>query len=431
MKTNPLRLSIVLSATALLFVTAGCNKHGDASTHNHSAAGHAATAKPSDVDYYTCAMHPSVKLPDPSAKCPICKMDLVPVKKRKTLEPMGTNQMTESSAAVVEIEPGRLQQIGIKTAKVTREKMNRSAEATAIVRYDDARLFDLNIRLDGWVRDLFVDRAGQWVEKGQPLLTIYSPEWVSVQKEFLAARETARSLDDAQLLASARARLRLWDLPESELQTLERTGQVQTNILFKADHSGFVTEKTVQRGMKVMPGATLFKVADTSRVWVEADFYESEFPLLKLGEFAEIRFDGLPEELYLGQIDYLYPYLNAETRTQRVRFNIENPDGALKPGMYARVVIEKDLGEHLLVPVDAVMPTGKHQLVFVYHGGGRIEPREVTLGQRSSGSYIVEEGLKEDENVLTSANFLIDAESRLQGALKQFEPGGAMAGHQH
>jgi membrane fusion protein, copper/silver efflux system len=314
---------------------------------------------------------------------------------------------------------------------VTKEKIERQAEATAIVRYDDARLHDLNVRLEGWVRELFVERTGQRVEKGQPLLTLYSPEWVSLQKEFLAARKIARELGDDGLLAGARARLRLGDLPENELLELERTGEVRTNIVFTAEHAGFVTEKMVQRGMKVMPGMTLFKVADTSRVWVEADFYESEFELLKPGQFAELHFDGLPDELYLGQIAYLYPFLNPETPTQRARFDIANPDGALRPGMYARAVIEHDLGEHLTVPADAVMPTGKAKLVFVYHGGGRIEPREVELGRRAGGGYIVQGGLKEGELVLTSANFLIDAESRLQGALKQFEGGGAMAGHQH
>jgi membrane fusion protein, copper/silver efflux system len=418
----------------------GCNRgdhaaHG-AAGHDHSAMTGAAqpstAAKGGDVEHYTCAMHPSVKMQNASDKCPICKMDLTPVTKRKSLAGDDTNHTAHATAALVEIDTARLQQIGIRTAPVRRLEVDRTAEATAIVRYDDARMHDLNVRLDGWVRELFVERTGQWVKAGEPLLTLYSPEWVAVQKEFLAAREVAKQLGDESLLQSARARLRLWDLPEAELLELERTGEVRTNILFTAEHGGFVTEKMVQRGMKVMPGMTLFKVADTSRVWVEADFYESEFPLLKHGAFAELQFDGLPDDLYLGRISYLYPYLNPETRTQRARFDVANPDGALKPGMYARAVIEESLGEHLVVPVDAIMPTGKRSLVFVHHGGGRIEPREVQLGQRTGRDYVVKEGLKEGENVLTSANFLIDAESRLQGALQQFEGGGAaMGGHQH
>ncbi len=385
MKNKTVFIPLVAALLTAAFV-AGCAKHETApDAHAHDGAGAKAgqpAAAESDIEYYTCPMHPSVKTLNSKDTCPICKMDLTPVKKRKA-----GAEGEAVAAPIVDIGLARLQQIGAKTDAVMKQDLSRAVTATGMVKYDESKLSDINVRVGGWIQKLFVDRTGQWVRKGDLLFTLYSPELLAAQRDFLIAVETANKLNDPAMRAAARERMRLWDIPELDLEEIEKSGEPRVHFTFRAPQSGFVIEKMVLAGQKVEPGMTLYKLADLSTVWVEADFYESEMRFLKEGDFVEIQFAGLPNKDYLGTIDYIYPYIENETRTQRIRVTLENPGHLLKPAMYARLTVDVDLGEKLAVPVEAVMPTGHQYLVFVHRGEGRIEPRFVKVGARSGNYY--------------------------------------------
>ena len=272
-----------------------------------------------------------------------------------------------------------------------------------------------------------MDFTGAYVKKGAPLLTLYSPELVSTQEEYLVAlkaREEFRkspfhevaSSGDA-LVESARRRLKLWDISDDQIRKLEETGQVSKTLTLYSPYEGFLLEKMAYKGMSVMPGMALFRLADLSVVWIYADIYESELPLIRLGQTASFRLPYLPAENFTGKVIYIYPSLDPKSRTAKVRLEFPNRKGALKPEMYADVEIKIDLGQKLAVPESAIIDTGLRQVAIIDRGSGYFEPRDVKLGVKVEDYYEVIEGLKPGERVVTSANFLIDSESKFKEAL--------------
>ncbi|MBI3004468.1 MAG: efflux RND transporter periplasmic adaptor subunit [Ignavibacteriales bacterium] len=297
----------------------------------------------------------------------------------------------------------------------------------------------INLKISGWIGNLYIDYTGRFVKKGQPLFAIYSPELVSTQEEYLLALRALKekrlaaatsnavpfnptiSISNEEVLQRARERLLLWDLTEEQVAELERQGKPQTYVTIYSPLDGYVINKTALKGMHVEPGMELYKIADLSNVWVYADVYEYELPYVKVGQEASVNLSYFPGEPFRGRITYIFPYLNPNTRTARVRIEFPNPQGKLKPEMYATVEIRVNLGRKLAIPESAVLNTGTRQIVFVEKGNGLFEVRFVKLGTRGGGLHEIKEGLKPGERVVSYANFLIDAESKVQGVLQRME----------
>ncbi|MDB6122458.1 MAG: Efflux transporter, family, subunit [Pedosphaera sp.] len=405
--------------------------------------------KPPDVDYYTCTMHPSVRLQDPNAKCPLCGMSLVPVKKKsqtnqpamghtghdhsKMLAEQSAGQTQESientpSDFVVPME--RQQQIGVTYATVTKKPLHRSIRTVGTVTYDKQRHWDFVARVEGYVQKLQVSSRGELVEKGQPLMSIYSPDLLTTQQEFLdllRMRDQAQksgsqaALESAErLIESAKRRFQLWNITTNQIAELERSRKPTEALTLFSPFKGIVQDLAVDQGRRVSMGDHLVDIADLSTVWVWAEFYQDEIPLLKKDSPVTITSASLPNEKFTGKIAVVDPFVNEATRTARVRLEISNPDLKLQPDMYVDVELDLNFGEGLTVPVNAVMPTGQHNIVFVDRGEGKLEPRFVELGKKFGGDYVINKGLQAGERVVNSANFLVDAEAKIQGALKSW-----------
>ena len=333
--------------------------------------------------------------------------------------------------APVNLDLRRQQLIGVRTAVVERAAATKTIRTVGAVRYDETRLADVNLKLEGWIRDLYVDYTGKSVSEGEPLFTLYSPELLTTQQEYLLAlkaRDQLRKsrIPDARerserLVESARLRVALWDLPPELMQALDETRQPQTAVTFRSPVTGYVIEKHALQGMHVMPGETLYRIADLSRVWVEADIYEQEMPLIMVGQTATVTLDAYPDERFAGRAIYIYPYVAENTRTVRVRFEFANRGGRLKPGMYANVSLDAPVGMATTIPSNALLDSGTRQLVFVAEGDGYFQPREVKVGQRLGDRVQILEGLKPEQQVAVGATFFLDSESQLRASVQAFE----------
>jgi RND family efflux transporter MFP subunit len=329
--------------------------------------------------------------------------------------------------APVDVTPDAARLAGILTVPVERGTVARSVRTVGAVVADETRVRHVHSRTAGWVERLHVNFTGQIVRAGEPMLSLYSQELLATQEEYLRARESAARFASSRLaevrrggedlLSAARRRLELFDVPAAFIEELDRSGTARRAVPLLAPVSGHVTVKGVSEGQQVEPGTELFVITDLSRVWIEADFYEYEAPTLALGQAATITLPYDPSTVLAGRIAYVYPTLHAETRAVRVRFEVPNPETALKPGMFADVELAAGRASGLVVPDSAVMDTGTRQVVFVASGPGRYVPREVRTGIRSAGVAEVTAGLAEGEQVVVKANFLLDSESRLRAAL--------------
>jgi RND family efflux transporter MFP subunit len=335
----------------------------------------------------------------------------------------------------VTIDPRRQQLIGVKTVAVVRQTVDQNIRATGAVRYDETKQADVNVKIEGWIRDLYVDYTGQPIQRGQPLFSLYSPDLLNTQNEYLLALKTrdqlqqstiadARERADA-LVASARQRLLAWDLPADELQKLDETRRAVDAVVFRAPVSGFVVEKMAVKGLHVMPGQSLYKVSDISVVWVEADVYENELAAVRVGDAATVTVDAYRGEPFTGRVIYIYPYLDDKTRSNKVRVQLANRGGRLKPGMYASVELKSRGRSGLVVPTNAVLDSGTEQVVFIAQGDGRYQPQKVTIGRRLGDSTEILDGLKEGEQVATGATFFLDSESQLRASLQGYEASAA------
>jgi Cu(I)/Ag(I) efflux system membrane fusion protein len=343
-------------------------------------------------------------------------------------------KVQEIAPGTVQISPDRQQLIGVRFGTVEKHTLQKVIRTVGRIDYDEKRIGTVSPKISGWIEELFVDFTGQFVRKGDPLLTIYSPELVSTQEEYLLAlrakQDWAKSpfaevAEGGTLLAeSARRRLKLWDISDAQIKALEESREPKKTLTLYSPFTGHVLEKMVNRGRFVDAGMALYKIADLSVVWLIADIYESELPAIRVGQPASIQMSYYPGEIFSGKAIYVYPYMDAQTRTAKVRYEFANPHGKLKPEMFANVEITVRLGDKLALPEGAVIDTGVRKVVIVDRGSGYFEPREVRLGAKAGDLFEILDGLKAGERVVTSANFLIDSESKLKEAV------GGM-GHQH
>ena len=389
---------------------AGCSKG-----HDNGGAAPAQETK----TLYTCGMHPQV-IQDHPGNCPICGMKLTPVRA----------QSAAAGPQAIAIDPVTIQNMGIRTATVTRGPLRRTIRGAGVVEYNEAALSDVSTKFRGWIEKLYVNTTGQLVMRGDPLFEIYSPELYSAQVEYLLAAGSATNGTPGSeaIRASALTKLKFFDISGDQIAQLAATGQPQKTLRILAPQDGFVIEKMVVEGQMVDAGMKIYRLADLGLVWVQAEIYEQDLPYLKLGQEADVTVSYLTDRQFRGRVTYIYPSVDMKTRTARVRMEFHNPGYFLKPGMFATVRVASELEPSaLLIPDMAILRSGEKTTVFVALDGGKFEPRTVTLGpQAENDTYQVLSGLKEGERIVTSGQFMLDSESQLREAIqKMSEPENA------
>jgi RND family efflux transporter MFP subunit len=332
----------------------------------------------------------------------------------------------------IQISAQRLQSIGVKTGLIEWRPVEDEIRTTGNVAIDETRLAYVQVRFSGFVEKVFADATYQYVRKGQPLLTIYSPDLVATEREYLVAKQNQAEVANstvpgvassaASVLDATMERLKQWGVPDKEVARLQATGQAQQELEVDSPISGYITERNALPSVAVQPDLRLYTIADLSTVWVQAQAFQSDLGRIKIGAPASLTLDTFPGRTFDGRVDFIYPQVDADTRTAKVRVLFPNPGLQLKPGMFVNVTLKVPMGEHVVVPATGVLQTGTRDLAFVYRSDGFIEPREVQLGSRVGGDFVVLKGLKAGEQIVTSANFLIDSESQLQAALGSFVP---------
>lgn len=452
-------LKSTLTLLAVLLLAGGIFLNVDLNSPQSSLQG----AKDSHAaEQYTCGMHPMIIVDEPGS-CPICGMDLTPMKadtmgsstsvERKIKywqapmdptyirdepgkSPMGMDLVPvyedqATGGSIISIDPTTIQNMGVRTAAVIRSDLSRTVRTVGLVGYEEPNQYVVNAKIAGWVEKLYVDETGQHVKKGQRLLEIYSPDLVTAQQELLLARNNYNSLKDSsfpqiaesarRLLESSRKRLQFWDVSKKQISRLEKSGQVRKTVTLYAPYSGIVTTKLVNEGMYVKPGITLLNLADLSTVWVMAEIYEYQLPWVKTGQRVEVELPYGHDQKFEAHIDYLYPYVEPKTRTVKARIKIDNADFELRPDMYVNVYLRgEQVKDALVIPQEAVLRSGEKQTVFIALSGGRFEPRLVQTGlQGEDGNIEVLQGLFEGEQVVTSSQFMLDSESKLREAIQK------------
>lgn len=373
------------------------------------------------IKYWVAPMDPTYIRNEPG-KSPM-GMDLVPVYEEAGEE--------KEPASTIRIDPVTIQNMGIRTEKVKQEALFKTIRAFGNVTVDETRRYAVNTKFNGWIETLHVDSVGETVRKGDPLFDIYSPELVTAQEEYLLALEQHRSLgksDFAPLRESARrlleasaTRLRYWDFPPGHLRRLETDGKVEKTVTVFSPTSGVVMKKNAVEGHYVKAGDHQYDIADLSTVWVDVEIYEYELPHVKKGMPAEMALSYLPGKRFQGKVLFIYPYLNAKSRTARVRLEFSNAEGHLKPDMYANIHLTGEIrGRSVVIPQEAVIDSGVRKVVFISRGKGKFEPRDIELGPEVDGNrYQVLKGLKAGEEIVISAQFMLDSESRLREAIRK------------
>ena len=349
--------------------------------------------------------------------------------------PVFEGEDTASSDSGLKISAEKIQKMGVKSEAAKLQMLDKTVRASGRVELDESRNYSVTAKFEGYIERLHVNTSGQPVGRGQPLFEVYSPELVSAQREYAIAAQGVGKLSEAggeaqsamrQLAEASLQRLKNWDISDEQIKALAQSGNSKRTLTFRSPVAGIVTEKKAVQGMRFMPGETLFQVADVSSLWILADVFEQDIAAVNVGQKAKIRINAFPGESFEGRVAYVYPTLKAETRTVPVRIELANPKGRLKPAMFAEVEIPVAGATSVVtVPNSAVIDSGKRQVVIVQLAEGRFEPRPVKLGARGGDFVQVLEGVKEGEQVVTAANFLIDAESNLKAALGGMQPSEA------
>jgi Cu(I)/Ag(I) efflux system membrane fusion protein len=469
---SPLR-TIGLVALGLIGGAGGMLVLRPAPKHEHAEG----PAAPKQM--YQCPMHLQI-IRDHPGDCPICGMALVPMATdapkdkgklvfyRSPMNPSLTSQVpmkdemgmdyvpvyegelkgegagTDTHAAVT-IDHERQQLIGLQTEKVVEGSIKGELRAVGRVAVDETRVRKVNVKVEGFVEKLFVDFVGKPVSKGAPLFSLYSPEFVSTQREYLLALKTQKALaggalqnSGGDLLEAARRRLQHWDVPKDALDRLEATGEVQRALTLRSPLSGIVTAKNITEGARITPADVPFEITDLGHVWVLVDVYEAEVGRAKVGMSADLTLQAYPGKTYQGRVAFVDPLMDPKTRTAKLRVEFPNPKGDLKPEMFGEVVLKGQGRKGILIPLDAVLDAGTAKVAFVALGDGRFEPRTITVGMTVGENVEILSGLKAGEDVVVRANFLVDSESRLKAALTHLtqkadlKPAAAPSGgHQH
>jgi Cu(I)/Ag(I) efflux system membrane fusion protein/cobalt-zinc-cadmium efflux system membrane fusion protein len=379
-------------------------------------------AEEKKIKYWVAPMDPTYIRNEPG-KSPM-GMDLVPVYEDES-----------QSGSTISVDPVTVQNMGVRTAPVVRGNLSRKIRTLGLIAYAEPMQYSVNVKVAGWVEKLYVNETGQQVKKGQPLLEIYSPELLTAQQELILAKENFDALaaspfpeivaGAARLLDASRQRLNLWDISAAQVQQIEKSGQVQKRLTLKSPYSGIVSAKMINEGMYIKPGMPLLEISDLKKIWVFVDLYESEIPFVKLGQTARVTLPYVDAEPRHARVSYLYPTVDAKTRTLKARLEFDNSDLSLHPDMYVNVEIEAGQRHNVLsVPVSAVLNSGADKRVFVARGAGKFEPRTIKTGMQSDDGMVeVLAGVAADELVVTSAQFMFDSESRLREAIaKMLEP---------
>jgi len=446
---------LFLAAVLLLGIAAGV---GGAALVLRRPSPPVAAAPPAESrTRYICPMHPSITSDHPG-ECPICGMQLVAAEPasertvlfyRSPLDPKQTSPAPRKDArgmdylpvysdevpgsastaglAIVGIDPQRQQLIGLRTAPVTEGPVGGSWRTVGRVAVDETRVHHLALKFAGFIEQVYVDYVGKPVRAGEPLFSIYSPDVVSAEEEYLLALRTRASLGAGtaqageDLVSAARERLKLWDIPEAEIRRLERTGKVQRTVTLSAPMSGVVTRKDAVMGHRVAAGDMPYEITDLSQLWVLADAYESDLGRLRLGMAASLTLQAFPNREFPGKVAFVDPILDPKTRTAKVRLAFPNPTGELRPEMFGEVTLRTPVRTGLSIPNDAIIDSGTRKVVFVSLGQGKFRPREVKIGATDGERSEVLEGLSTGDQVVTRANFLVDSESRLRASLGALE----------
>ena len=374
---------------------------------------------------YTCSMH-SFIIKDKPGLCPICGMELIKKIESAATGRTQTTEQKEQTAMLGHVSLSQTQRVmaNVATVEAKNETMNKEINATGIVQYDQSRQAKVTSWIAGRIEKLNVNSVGASVSKDRPIAEIYSPDLIATQQEYLLALKSRDQLKGSPipsisqngegLVASARQRLLLFGVKESQIAELERSGIPNMRIAISTPFSGVVIEKMVQQGQYVAAGEALFNIADLSRVWVEVEVYENEFSNIHVGQQVEIRSQSFPDRPSTGRIAFIYPFLDPKTRTVKARVEMANPGMKLKPEMFVNAVIKVPLPPSIVVPATAVMDSGKRQLVWVESSPGMFEPRTVQLGQQSDNNVQILTGLQPGEKVAVSGGYLIDSESQLK-----------------
>ena len=428
MKRNTIIITILLVAVVAVvaWVSYRAGKQSSSSdmkmTSNVSKESGQAKNDQRKILYWKAPMNPS-EIYDHPGKSKM-GMDLVPVYEgAETVDSKGT----------VKIDPVTVQNMGVRMAMVKKTDFNSTIRTVGKIDYNEEKLYTVTTKFPGWIEKLYANYTGQIIKKGDPLLTIYSPDLVTTQQEYLLALKTRNKLNQStfesirkngeSLLKSAKTRLEYWDIPQNEIKDLEHSGTVQKNIMMRAPASGVIIHTNVEAGMHIKEGMNLMKIADLSTVWIEVSVYDYELPWIHTGQKAKVELSYLPGKPINGTISYIYPDLNEKARTVTVRIVLQNPGFKLKPGMFANIYVKgKSIPNALVIPDEAIIRSGKRNIVFVAMGNGRFMPREVTLGPeggKNNDQVQVLSGLQAGEHVVTSAQFLLDSESRLQEAIQK------------
>ncbi len=400
-------------------------EEGPAATPSAPTAAPAPGApKERKIKYWVSPMDPGY-VRDKPGKAP-CGMDMVPVYEEEG---------GAAAPGAIAVSPTTVQSMGVRTAKIEVRPLTHDTWTVGLVTFNERNLAVINTKVNGWVDRLYINATGDPVRKGQALLSIYSPDLVSAQDEYLLSLRNLKNLEKSpypemvdgarRLAAASRRRLEYFDVSASQIDALKNSGQVKKQLVIASPAKGIVTKRMVTQGQMVQAGMPLLEVADLATVWVDADIYQYELPWIKVGQKVEMSLQYMPGETFAGQIDYIYPFLKESSRTVRVRLRFPNPQLKLKPEMFAQVQIKSPVTkETVVVPTEAVLDTGLKQHVFIALGGGKFEPREVKLGVYGDGNQYREvlSGLKGGEEVVTSAQFLLDSESRFREAIQMMLP---------
>jgi len=338
----------------------------------------------------------------------------------------------EAALVPVQLSPERLQSIGVRTGRVESKTVDDEIHVTGNVTIDETRLSTVQVRYSGYIQKVFADATYQYLRKGQPLFTIYSPDLVATEREYLVAKQNQQRVAQstipgvtegaASLLEAATERLKQWGVPQREISRLESTGAIQKELQVDSPVSGYITERNALPNLTVQPETRLYSVADLSTVWLLAEVFQNDLGRIKVGDRASLTVDSYPGRTFEGRVNFIYPQVDMTTRTARARLVFSNPGLKLTPGMFVNVSLKVAMGKQLVIPATGVLQSGTREIVFVSREDGYIEPREVQLGSRVGDDFIVLKGVKAGEEIVTSANFLIDSESQLQAALGTFVP---------
>lgn len=465
MKVNKLKLKKLVTMLFLvglaLLPQAGCSSNDDSQTK--------------DTQLYTCGMHPQVILDEPG-NCPICEMKLTPLKMETAPDVNSEEQHVHSESSMkkdkkiaywrapmdptyisekpgkspmgmdlipvyegeapgggtsIKIDPAVVQNMGVRTAVVERAPFRRIIRTVGHIDYNEETVYLVNLKFDGWIEHLLVNKTGEVVKKGTPLFEVYSPQLVATQEEYLLALKNKEKLSDSSfeivrsgaedVLKASRQRLEYWDISEKQIEKLAQTGEVKRTLTIYSPANGIVAHKNVVQGAFVKAGSDLFRIADLSKVWVLAHVFEYELPWIKEGQNVEMELPYIPGHKFIGSVDFIYPYLDPKTRDVKIRLVFHNPDLKLKPQMYVNIKIESGSGEDVLViPSEAIIRSGKRNVVFIAEGGGRFQPRDIIVGPEGENAMIqVIAGLEEGQKIVTSAQFLLDSESRLRDTIQK------------